>query len=308
MIDIQELGLSILSDSPKKFYVLGGPEYGVKDKYLDHLWKLYGKKEEYAHVEDVISMMSTRRLIPLQPTLYVVRYDDAFVSKIDGVYAEKIRKTNIIGTIVCIYIDDKHINKIDKFLPESVCTISLVNPKFVERYLHQDFPKLDDRSIRIATDAGDNYGHSRNICRSMSCTDVEVLARMSEKEICSFFGCHDASTEKNIQVAIAARNFPAFYSALSEYSGDLSTIYYSFLQTMIELEKIKSSKYSNSELRDYAKAWSIEDIYYMFMNVYRHLELSRSSQSTDISCSLIYLASLFTFQHVPSPEVMEYGA
>ena len=37
MLSIQEVGLSILGDSPKKFYILGGSEYGIKDKYIEIL-------------------------------------------------------------------------------------------------------------------------------------------------------------------------------------------------------------------------------------------------------------------------------
>ena len=35
MLTIQELGLSIMGDSPKNFYVLGGSEFGIKEKYID---------------------------------------------------------------------------------------------------------------------------------------------------------------------------------------------------------------------------------------------------------------------------------
>ena len=307
MISIQELGTSILSDSPKRLYFLGGEEYGVKDKYIDHLADHYQEMYTYSSVMDVITVMSTRHLIPLKPALYVVRYDDSFVSSLNEQVAAKVKSANIIGTLLCIYLENKHIDKIDKFFPDCTGTVNLVNPKFVEKYLHQDFPKLDDRSIKVAVQASENYGHARNICKSMSFADLATLNKMTEIELVELFGCKSTSSEAAIQQAIANRNFQLFCKALDSYQGDLNNVVYTFLQTMIELEKIKSSKYSNSNLRDFARFWKIEDIYYMFMNAYDQLATLRSNTSSDIYSTLIYLASLLTFRDIPSPEVLHYG-
>ena len=304
MISIQDLGISILSDTPGKFYVLGGGEFGVKDKYLDHLEKKYGCKYEYAKVSEVISTMGRKHLIPLEPALYVVRYDEEFVSTISESIADSIRRSKIIGTLVCIYTEPKHISKLDKYLPEYVGVVESVNPKFIEKYLHSDFPNLDDRSIKIAVAASENYGHARNVCRSMMNADLTVLNSMSEADLISLFGCKNISSEGSIQQAVAARNFAAFCHALDDFSGDLDTVPYIFLQTMIELEKSKSTKYSNSPVKDYAKYWTVQDIYYMFMNAYQELSKLRTNTSSDVFCSLIYLAGLLTFKQIPSPEVM----
>lgn len=304
MISIQDLGTSILGEKPDKFYILGGTEFGVKDKYLSQLEAKYGSKYEYARVSEVIAMMGKKHLIPLEPALYIVRYDEEFVSTISQTVADNIRRTKIIGTLVCIYSDAKHITKLDKFLPEYVGIVESVNPKFVEKYLHSDFPKLDDRSIKIAVQASENYGHARNVCRSMMNADIAVLNSMSEQSLINLFGCKNLSSESALQQSIAARNFKAFCNALDDFSGELDTVPYIFLQTMIELEKTKSTKYSNSPIKDYAKYWTIEDIYYMFMNAYEELSKLRSNTSTNILSSLIYLAGLLTFKQIPSPEVM----
>ena len=44
MLSIQDLGLSILGDSPKNFYILGGIEYGIKDKYIEILESKIGPR------------------------------------------------------------------------------------------------------------------------------------------------------------------------------------------------------------------------------------------------------------------------
>lgn len=304
MISIQELGLSIMSDSPRSFYIVGGSEYGIKDKYIATLTKHYGRKEEYPSVLDVVDFLSVRHLIPVPPTLYVVRYDEGFVSSISNSLVQKISNLKMNGTIFCVYSDSKHIAKLDKFLPGCTCSIEPVNPKFIEKYLHEDFPKLDDRSIKIATKVGCSYGHSRTICSSMVNADPTKLATMSEAQLMKLFGCESVSAEADIQKAVASRNFAEGAKLIESYEGGLDTLVYTMLQTMIELEKVLTSKYSNSDLKDYAKYWKLEDVYHFFMNAYEELGKLRSNTSTDIKSSLIYLFGLLTFKDVPSVEQM----
>lgn len=306
MITIQELGLSILSDSPKSFYVLGGSEYGVKDKYIDRLTEFYhGEKYEYPTVNDVIETMNVRHLIPLKPALYIVRYDESFVSTINQVFADKIKATKIIGTLVCIYSDEKHIAKIDKYLPEYTGQIDAVNPKFIEKYLKQDFPKLSEHSIALATKCASNYGHARNICKSLSNADPKLLSTMKDSALEHLFGCSYQSAESDFRLGIASRNFKFLVKSLESYEGDKTQLYYTILQTMIDMEKVLTSKYPNLDIAEYKKFWKIQDVYYMFMNAFQELSNSRSSNvSVSIDSSLIYLFALLTFKDIPAPEVM----
>ena len=304
MITIQELGLSIMSDSPAKVYIVGGDEYGIKDKYIDTLTKFYGKKEEYPSVQDVLNIFNVKHFIPLKPTLYVVRYDDNFVSKISADLAKKVKNANILGTLFCIYNEPKHIAKLDKYLPEHVCTVDAVNPKFIEKYLTADFPELDSRSIQIATKLASNYGHARTLCKSMSQMERQDLTSMTEMQFAKLFGCESASCEEDMQKAVAGRNFAAASQLLDTYEGDLDSLIYMILRTMIELEKVMTSKYAESPLKDYAKCWKLEYVYNLFMNTYSELQKLRSGKSSNIKATLIYLFGLFTFKDIPSPEVM----
>jgi len=305
MITIQDFGLSVLSDSPKLMYIVGGSEYGIKDKYIEALTKHYGKKEEYPSVSACVDFLSVKHLIPVPPALYVIRYDENFVSTINPALVQKIRSLKKIGTIFCVYTDPKHVAKLDKFLPEFTCSVETIDPKYISKYLHKDFPHLDDRSIKIATYCASSYGHARTICKSMVNADPVLLAKMPEQAIAKLFGCSDASLESDIQKAVAGRNFAQAAQLLDKYEGDLDSLVYTILQTMIELEKILTSKYSDSPLKDYAKLWKIEDIYHMFMNSYAELDKLRSNTSTNTKSSLIYLFGLLTFKDVPSLEVMQ---
>lgn len=305
MITIQDLGLSIMSDSPKSMYIVGGSEYGIKDKYIETLTKHYGKKEEYPSVSACVDFLSVKHLIQVPPALYVIRYDENFVLSINPALVQKIRSLKKIGTIFCIYSDPKHVSKLDKFLPEFTCSVEVIDPKYISKYLHKDFPNLDDRSIKIATYCASNYGHARTICKSMSNANPTLLAKMPEQEIAKLFGCSDASLESDIQKAVAGRNFVQAVQLLDKYEGDPDSLIYTILQTMIEMEKILTSKYSDSPLKDYAKLWKIEDIYHMFMHGYAELEKLRSNTSTEVKSSLVYLFGLFTFKDIPSVEVMQ---
>lgn len=306
MISIQELGLSIMSEAPKKLYIVGGSEYGIKDRYIDTLTKFYGKREEYPSVSAVVDFLSVKHLVPVPPSLYVIRYDESFVSSVSAQLVQKINGLKINGTIFCIYHEQKHIDKLDKFFPSDTCIIESVNPKYIEKYLHSDFPKLDDRSIKVATYCSTSYGHARTICKSMSHADPTLLARMPEDQLARLFGCGSSSGELDIQKAVASRNFVAAAKLLDIYEGNLDSLIYTILQTMIEMEKVLTSKYANSALKDYAKYWKLEDIYHMFMNTYQELNKLRSNTSTDIKSSLIYLFGLLTFKDIPSTEVMNF--
>lgn len=305
MISIQELGLSILSDTPKQLYIIGGDEYGVKDKYIEKLKTLYGAYSEYPDMNSIISLFSVRHLVPLKPQLYIIRYDEQLVSSINATLAARIKALKIVGTVVCFYSDPKHIEKLDKFLPDYVSIVENVNSQFIEKYLHADFPKLDNRSIHVATLAGSNYGHSRNICKSMSNADPAELAKLSDIQLAALFGCSQVVAEEQFKLGVAARNFPALVNLLDSFEGDLDSLLYTVLQTMIDLEKILSSKYSDSVLKDYAKYWTVQDIYYMFMNTYEEIaKLRSSSNASDAKSSLIYLFGLLPFKQIPSVEVM----
>ncbi len=305
MISIQELGLAIMNKQPAKFYVLGGSEYGIKDRYMDILRNHYGNMEEYSSVSELVKSLSVKHWIPLQPALYVVRYDEGFVSTVDANLVAKIRSLKFEGCIFCIYQDPKHISKLDKFFPENTCVIESVDARFISKYLHEDFPKLDDRSIKIAALNSMNYGHARTMCKSLMACSPEILAKMSENKIAEMLGISQTSIESDIQKAVAARNFCSAAALLDKYEGDADGIVYTILQTMIELEKILSSKYSDSLLKEYVKFWKFQDVYNMFMNAYQALSNLRSNTSTDARSSLIYLFGLLTFKDIPSTEVMQ---
>lgn len=298
MRSIQDVGLEVLNNNPASFYVFTGPEYGIKMKYIDMMKEHYGDMKEAKSVKELIDFMSTRHFIPLKPTVYVVRYDEEFISSLSNQVANKIKKTNIAGTIVCLYDSDKHEAKLDKYLGDYTVRLDAVNTVFKIKYLHSDFPKLPDKLIHLAAEHGHDYQDAKNMCSCMNTIPPELLFAMSDDEIIRLFGKSDEQTEAQIKIGVASRNFRVLIDAINNYPGELDGVLYTILSTMIELEKLLGNKYTQSDLRDYVERWNYKDVYNMFMNTYEEVKKLRS-YATDVESSLIYLFGLLKFAEIP---------
>jgi len=302
MLSIQEIGLSILGDNPKNFYILGGTEYGIKDKYIEILISKIGAKIEYATVMEVVDLMSKHHIIPLQPQVYIVRYDKGFGSSVTKELAARILALNIIGTLVLVYEDEKDLNKLDKVFPDNTASIDSIDVKHMVKYLKSDFPDLDEQTIGYAANHSVNYYQAKNICRCLNCIKGNVI--LSERQIVSLFDIKTTYSNNDVQVAIASRNFNAFVYIAEHYDGDPQNILYQILRVMIELDKIQNSKYSNSPLKDYSKNWTKPDIYWMFQHTYEAIKSLRSGYTVEILDLLTYLGSLMVFKTIPDMKLL----
>lgn len=305
MRSIQEVGLEILNNNPASIYFFCGNEIGIKEKYIDTIEKHYGESVEVDKVSDVLKLMRTKHIIPLTPKLYVVRYDEEFIASLSDKTKSEITSAKIVGTVVAIYENSKHATKLDKYLGNYSVTIDTVDPKFVSVYLHQDFPGVADRFVEIAVKSSVNYSQARNMCRAMSVANRDKLYSMSDNQIADLFGYTRLSTENQIKHGVAARNFKYLVNVIETFEGEVDTIFYAILSTMIELEKCMTKKYNDSELREYLKLWTAPDIYYMFMHTYNQLKKLRSSSISDPKNLLMYLISLLPYKSIPPVEVLK---
>lgn len=304
MLTIQEVGQEVLTGTPKKFYVFVGSEYGVKEKYIELLSNHYGRKVESESVQDILNIMKTRHIIPLQPTLYVVRYDESFISTLSNSTAVTIANTNIVGTIVCIYEQAKHVNRLEKHLSNFTVSLDKVSPQFTKKYLKTDFSDLSDRFIDIAVQTASDYGQAKNMCRSMQLVPDNMLQTLSDTQVAQLFGYQSISTESLIRIGVASRNFSYLLNVIEDYEDAGDRVLYAILQTMIELDKLMDNSRTQSDIRNYVKCWTREDIYNMFMNTYDELTKLRSYSSYDVQNSIMYLLGLLQFKQIPSLEVM----
>lgn len=303
MLSIQDAGLSIMGDSPKHMYVLGGIEHGIKEQYIDILTKKIGHKIESESATDVFAMMNRKHIIPLSPAVYVIRYDKSFLAKLNPQYAEEISRCTIIGTIVLVYEAEADVKKLDKYFPDNTVIINNIESKHICKYLKRDFPNLSDNYIQIAAKHASDYFQAKNICRCLN--SIQGSISLTEANIMWLFGLDKLYSDKELAAAIASRNFRAIIHISEHYEGDdKNYILYQFLNCMIELDKLTDNKHYSSPLKDYAKYWTRPDIYYMFNHTYNAISQLRAGYSTDIDLYIVYLSALLRFKSIPSMEVL----
>lgn len=300
MKSIQDAGKEILTNNPCKLYVFTGEEYGVKKRYISILNEYYGSSKEYEKVEDVLSIFRSKRLIKLQPCLYIVRYDEDFIKSLNDRSENDIRKLNICGTVVLMYENSKHAAKLEKYLPSYTTSVDSVNINFMVKYILSEFKNMSEKTAKDVCEISSNYGQAQNISSCLSLLSSQEVGNISKLSMMSLFGKQSASNDSMIKTGVASKNFKYLVSVLEKYNDDKDKIFYSILSTMLDLDKLKSNPYFDCEAKQYAKYWSVPDIYYMFVNTYSMLKLSRSYSSFDFDNALIYLFSLLQFDHVPS--------
>lgn len=305
MLTIQELGLSIMGDSPKNFYILGGSEFGIKEKYIDILESKIGKRIEHSSVIDLIASMDKKQLIPVPPSVYVIRYDKTFLSKLsdkNGELAQKVSKCKINGCIVLIYEADSDINKCDKYFPDNTAIVTHIDTKFVIKYLKSDFPELKDDYCYIAAKVSSDYYQAKNIARCLY--SIQDNYTLNEGQVKYLFGLDTTYKESDVMAAIANRDFASLVYMSEHFEGDMQNILYTILRTMIELDKCLDNKYTQSPLQKASKLWTRYDVYWMFNHTYNALKQLRSGYSADPEIYITYLAAILRFKQIPSLQAL----
>jgi len=306
MLSIQNLGLSVMGDSPKNFYILGGTEFGIKEKYIDILTQKIGSKIEHSSVIDLVSSMEKKQLIPIPPSVYVIRYDKTFLSKLPdkhGELAQRILNCRINGCIVLVYESDSDINKCDKYFPDNTAIVNHIDSKFVVKYLKSDFPELSDEYCNIAARISSDYYQAKNIARCLY--SIQDKVNLKENQIKYLFGLDTTYSDSDVMQAVANRDFSSLIYISEHYDGDIQNILYTMLRTMIELDKCLDNKYSTSPIQKAAKLWTRYDVYYYFNHIYNALKQLRTGYTTDVSLYITYLAALLRFKQIPDTRVLE---
>lgn len=307
MLSIQQAGTEILGNKPGKFYIFTGTEYGVKRKYLEHLKQFYKNAVTAETVSEVFDAMQRKSLIPVPPKLYVVRYDEDFVSALNDRSAARISKMKINGTIVCLYEADRSAAKCAKYLPDNTVSFDHVHSEFVKQYLHSDFPALSDICITEAVRIHSDYMGAYNICTVLSVLSDTDRDSIDPKAMESIFGYSLLSEDSRIKEAFAARDVQLCLNLIENYTNEPDMVFYIMLSALIELEKLLINPKQRSDFKRYIKAWTIESVYNMFLQVYAELETSREFQGYNVRDRLVYLVLLLRYNPIPQLEVMKSG-
>lgn len=298
---LQEVGTEILTGHPGKLYILTGDEYGIKAAYIQALREHYHEIVEMQRVSDIITLMSTKHLIPLTPCVYVVRYDEEFIASLSEETARRLTSLKIVGTLVCIYSDSKHAAKLEKFLPAVTTSVDKVAPQFVSKYLRKDFPDIPATLIDAVVKLTPDYSQARLCCAPLSYLNTQELYSLTESSIVNLFGITTELSDVQFKRAFAARSFSSCLSLVDKDAAQVDLYLYAMLSTLVELEKTHVSKYANSFIREYTNRWTSNDIYNMFEHVFHELAQLRSGYGSPYF-SVVYLLSLTQFQRVPEWE------
>ena len=303
MLSIQEVGSRILSDHPDNFYVFLGSEYGIKNTYLKHLKTYYGSYKEVDKMSDILKLFSTKRLIPLEPKLYIVRYDDEFLNTLDNKMSLKIASLDISGTIVCIYESDKASSKIKKYLPDYAVSIDEVAPSYLLKYLKSEFDIIPDSVLRDVVLLGTNYQDCINMCMSLSGLSSSTIHNLSKQTIADMLGKSSSYNESKFKIMVMNRNYIGMMNSIDLDDMNYDSCIYAIMSSMIELEKVLTGSKVSDSYRKYSEIWDLRSVYNLFMNCYDQVVRLRYS-GMDPKYSLLYLASLLRFRDIPSMEDM----
>lgn len=305
MRSIQEVGIEILSGTPQKFYCFVGTEYGIKQRYIDILASKYDNDViEYDSVDAVLRLMSHKHIIPLSPAVYVVRYDTSYISTLDDKSKDQIARCNIIGTLVCIYEDDKSVSKLSKYLDNYTVSIDPVDAKYVEKYIVSDFPELPSNIAHDIASICRNYGKSKIISRCLSSVNARHLSDLDKSSIRRIFMLDGYSYDAKFQLAVSNRAFEYLCYVVDEYDKPYDTLIYDIMSALVEIDKLRSMRYSDSPMFKSAKQWTASDVYNMYDQCYHQL-LKLRTTSIDPYCAVMYLISLLQFESIPETGGME---
>lgn len=301
MISIQQAGIEILGNNPGHLYYFCGEEYGVKQKYIEHLKSLYSEVVYVDSLGDLFRSFRKKSLVLSKSSLYICRYDTDFIRNLDSMVANNVNVSNINGCVVAVYDDEKSFKKLDKFFSQHVVRFEPVSNKFVFKYVKSDFPELDDRYVDLVVkNCTGGYGQARIVCSQLNVIK-DSLYGLEDAEILATFGIRNTLTENQMMHYAASRNFSGVVKVVDSYEGDLNHLVNGLCHVSIELDKAMDS-HKETEYSKYVKYWTREDVYNFFEQAYTSTLQLRSEVGGDVYESLIYLASLLRFTKIPSVE------
>lgn len=296
MKSIQDVGIEILENNPAKFYVFVNADYGIQEKYIDHLNKFYGNTFLYDSYELFLGSKKIKSLIPQKESLYVIRYDHDFIKNLNARTENSINKLNIHGTLVMIY-SNKDASKLNKYLSSYTTIFDPVSKNTIIKYLKQDYSMIPDTILQLVAKYCIDYGHAIRVCESIKSVGIHEFSNINQSEFLEMFFLHSSNMQNMLRLSIIRREY-SMIQAICNTIDDKYKIFYEILNSMVELDRIiKDSKY-DSPYRSYINLWSMDDIYTMYCNTYEYLKKSRQS-NVDISVLLDTLMMIIQISPIP---------
>lgn len=289
MLEIRQAACEILTGNPQRLYFFTGPEYGVKYQYIQDLKSQFNNYEEHSSLLDLINILSSKSLIRRPKTVYVVRYDKDFISKLNADIASKLKSLKFEGTVIGIYEDEKSEAKLDKYFEDNTVRINFLTTENIIKNLSKEYSNLSEIHIRHIADMGADLYQCQSMCKSLSLLDAKLTHSMSKDEFEALFAYSSNCNIDRFKSSIAARNIKVALIELDKYDGDYSTLIYDVLSTFIEIAKVFEKKYSDSFVKKYMNVWNPDFLNYMYDLTFEQLEKLRNTSTYKSYDAMVYI-------------------
>lgn len=275
-----------------KFLVMIGSDFGMNQEYLDQISKIYGPCVECDTVDQVVSMVGQKRLIPLSSKHYIVRHDLNFLPSLDLNLSKKLNAMNIVG-FLSIVIEDNDSPKLSKFLDDKCYLVSKMPVNFLIKHLNKMYSNLSSQDIKSCIRLSDgNFGKSKLLCYCLQCSTPLSL---SFSDLEKTFKNNTSDDIKQLEKLVFKRDTRNILQFSESCNLAIEDMIYEIMHSMLELEKLICNKHNNY------KCWNVSDIYIVFSNCYFVLNKYRST-SCDQYSLFITLISCIGFKQIPLME------
>lgn len=288
MLDIATAAREILSQNNlRPLYILCGPEYYVKAKYIQILSDYYnGEVYTFDSVQEVKKQFRRKSLLDARSGLYIVRYDEGFISNISEFSLNDISSKTT--TTIILFDDEKSYKKCLEKFEDNTVFINLLSPTIRHKHLKEEFPDLPciKEVISNTSDTMSAY----NSCKSLYNTLDENFSKV----------IYNPKKSYNIQVLIASRQIDKILE-LSK-NVDLDNIIYVSMETMMTLQDLMCNKYKSNDLRKYLSFWDNKSLETFYINCYMvlyNLRKGEIKKSTEVAVLLFSTLCLSTVVRLP---------
>lgn len=291
MLSIQ-VGARELYNNPKSFYFFTGPDYGVKQQYLQFLKNKYNDTQyEYEDFKTLYDSLRKKSLIPRVPTLYVVRYDSTFLSQNINLSILKIS-----GTIVGIYEDDGYEKKLDKKYPDNVIRFNHMAPAVVFKHLCKSYLEVPTNLCEFISKLDIDFYESQLMCLSLSQLPKDDLETFTKADVVTLFDYNQSYNNLRFKKAILSRNFRAADLETQRYQDDKSMLIYDILSAYLEVLKCLENSHRDSYAQDYTKYWDTKSVKRMYEATFNQIDKLRNYPSYDAEIAISYILGLLQFK------------
>lgn len=302
MRTIQSVGTEIFNGNIKPFYIFLGEDYGIKARYIDIIKAHYGGHySEINQVSQLFSFFKIKRLMPLIPKLYIVRYDADWVSSLNDRTKDEIERVNITGTVVLVYEDKKQCDKINKYLPDYCVSFDKVSTSLIIKYLSTDYPQIPESIIKYIAENTVDYFRCDNICQQLLELSANEMQSLSDADLADLFYISSDYSETKLKSAVKSRNAQFLLRYISS-GTDLQNFPYTILSALLDIEKEISGRFKKVD----KSLWTFDDIF-NYYNLTYHTLMRIRSERIDVSNILSTLVMLLRYSPIPNLEDV-YGS